>query len=61
LKTFVSDMVLLGWRHFARVLVVMCIDITKQRWKRRTEFKAKATAMTQVVNSGHLLSGVGLI
>jgi hypothetical protein len=61
LKTLIGDMILLGWRHLASVLIVMGVDVIKKGWKRWTKLKAQTTAVAQIVNASQLFARVGLI
>jgi hypothetical protein len=61
LKAFVGDMILLGWRHLAGILIVMGVDVIKKGWKRWTKLEAQTTAVAQVVNASQLFARVGLI
>jgi len=61
LKTLIGDMILLGWRHLAGILIVMGVDVIKKGWKRWTKLKAQTTAVAQIVNASQLFARVGLI
>jgi hypothetical protein len=61
LEAFVNDVILLSRRHLARILIVVRINVGKQRWERRAKLKAQATTVTQVVHTLKLLASVSLV
>ena len=61
LEALVDDLVLLGRRQPAAVLVVVAVDQLEQRRERRAELEAQPAAVTQVVDPRQLLAEVGLV
>ena len=61
LEALVSNVILLSRRHLACVLIVVRIDVRKQRWERRAKLKAQTTTVTQVVHALELFASVGLV
>ena len=61
LEALVDDLVLLGRRQPAGVLVVVPIDHLEQRRERRAELEAQPAAVAQVEDAGQLAADVGLV
>ena len=61
LEAFVDDLVLLGDRELARILIVVLVDKLEEGWKRRAVLEAQATPVAQVVNTRQFLAYVGLV
>ena len=61
LETLVSNVILLSRRHLACVLIVVRINVRKQRWERRAKLKAQSTSVAQVVHALELFASVGLV
>ena len=61
LEALVSNVILLSRRHLACILIVVRINVRKQRWKRRAKLKAQAATVAQVVHTLEFLAGVCLV
>ena len=58
LETFVNALILLSRSQATSVLIIVTIDVVKQRGKRRTEFETQTATMAEVVDPSEFISNV---